>query len=97
MGSNGMRNVESRLTAAERKLGKAGMVEIEYMYYNTEPHEVFEMDLLEAVKLFTQGKIFTIRRKLTPHERVERHSGIIREIEAYVHGVDLNDLESDRQ
>lgn len=69
-------NIVNRLSKIEKSTAKANIVEVEMMNGECE-----EMDLLQAIRLFLEGKIFHITRILKPDEEREYSNRVIQEIE----------------
>jgi len=79
-----MTNIDKRLEKLEAMALKTATVEVTY---KDPDRDAAEMDLLDAVRLFAQGKIYTIKAILTPYEEKQRMNATIQEIEDYINAV----------
>lgn len=70
-----------RLSKLEESAAKGGIVQVEFWDLSMDSTK---MDLLDAVRLFTQGKIRAINAITTPSEARQCLSKTIQEIENYI-------------
>ena len=76
-----MKNIENRLAKAEAITAKSELVLVEFKDPETESRQV---PLLDAIKLFIDGKLSTIRYIMRPGEKKQYLSDTIKQIEEYV-------------
>jgi len=76
-----MKNIENRLAKAEAAAAKTELVEVEFREPELESRQV---PLMDAIRLFLDGKLLTIRYIMKPGEQRKYLSDTIKEIEEYI-------------
>jgi len=76
-----MKNIENRLAKAEAITAKSELVTVEFKEPELESRQV---PLMDAIRLFLDGKLLAIRYIMKPGEQKQYVSDTIEEIEKYI-------------